>query len=479
MNVIKNYINGDYREAISGKHIDNINPATGHKLGNICRSDERDVEIAVGSAINAFEEWSKTSVQDRFRILERIAQIIQERNEELALAETEDTGKPLSLSSNIEIPRASSNFRFFATAAMQFASESHSGSSSINYTLRQPIGVVACISPWNLPLYLFSWKVAPALAAGNCVIAKPSELSPTTASILGEICGEAGLPDGVFNILQGYGHEVGAAMVIHPGIKAISFTGGTQTGKAISAAVSPMFKKTSLELGGKNPCLVFEDCDYQKTLSEVSRLAFSNQGQICLCGSRILVHEKIYDRFKIDFIEKVKKIKIGDPLEEGTQFGSLISKAHLDKVLGYIRLAEEEGGICLTGGKRYEPAGRCREGYFLEPTIFEGLGPDCRFNREEIFGPVVSIQKFSTPEQALELANASEYGLASTVWTQNLSLAHAISSKLNTGIVWVNCWLNRDLRTPFGGMNQSGLGREGGWEAMRFFTEPKNVCIQY
>jgi len=476
---IKNFISGHYVDAISGKYFDNINPATGQKIGTITRSAAEDVEEAVKAAQLAFANWSQMKPEERFRILHKVSVLIMERDEDLAMAETQDTGKPLSLSSNIEIPRAASNFRFFATAALQFASESHSMPGSINYTLRQPIGIVGCISPWNLPLYLFSWKIAPALAAGNCVIAKPSELSPSTASLLGEICKEAGLPDGVLNILQGYGVEVGDAMVRHPTIKAISFTGGTQTGKTISQIAGPMFKKISLELGGKNPCVIFDDCDYPKTLREVSRLSFSNQGQICLCGSRILVQSGIYDRFKNDLIQKAENIKIGDPMEDGTQFGSLISEDHLNKVMNYIELAKKEGGTCLTGGERKLLDGRCKNGYFLKPTIFEGLGPECRTNMEEIFGPVITLQKFETEEEAIYLANASVYGLAATLWTQDLSRAHRLASEINTGIVWINCWLNRDLRTPFGGVNQSGVGREGGWDAMKFFTEAKNVCIQF
>lgn len=479
MQHIRNFIGGEFKEPASGLWIEKINPATGHTSGSIPDSDQRDVELAVASARDALSRWSETSPQERFLILERIARLIQERNEDLALAETNDTGKPLALSSNVEIPRAASNFRFFATAAMQFSSESHAMPDSINFTLRQPIGIVGCISPWNLPLYLFSWKVAPALAAGNCVVAKPSELSPTTAYLLGEICQEAGLPTGVLNIVHGLGLKTGEAIVRHPDIKAISFTGGTQTGKTISSITGPMFKKTSLELGGKNPCLVFEDCDFDKTVSEVARLAFSNQGQICLCGSRILVQRSIYERFRDALVQKAEKLRIGDPLDEHTQFGSLISEAHLKKVMGYIDLARQEGGICLTGGEIFRPEGRCKNGFFLRPTIFEGLGPSCRVNQEEVFGPVITLQVFEDETEALALANDSPYGLAATLWTRDLSRAHRVANKIQTGIVWVNCWLNRDLRTPFGGVRQSGVGREGGWEAMKFFTEPKNVCIQY
>jgi aminomuconate-semialdehyde/2-hydroxymuconate-6-semialdehyde dehydrogenase len=479
MQKIHNYVNGQYIDPVNAKWLDNTNPATGHVISQIPDSDQKDLALAVQAAKEAVEAWSNSSGQLRFKILNRIADLIEEKNEELAIAETNDTGKPLNLSSNIEIPRAASNFRFFATAAMQFASESHATPDSINYTLRQPIGVVGCISPWNLPLYLFTWKIAPALAAGNCVIAKPSELSPTTACMLGEIANEAGLPKGVLNILHGLGPKLGDAIVRDSEIKAISFTGGTKTGQTISSIAGPMFKKLSLELGGKNPCLVFEDCDYAKTLSEVARLAFSNQGQICLCGSRILIHQSIYDKFKTDLVNRVSSLKIGDPMEDGTQIGSVISAAHRDKIMSYIALAKDDGGQLLTGGNAVYPEGRCRHGFFVEPTIFEGLGPACRINQEEVFGPVITLQSFNSEEEALMLANDSAYGLAATVWTKDLSRAHRMAQRLNTGIVWINCWLNRDLRTAFGGMNQSGVGREGGWEAMRFFTEPKNVCIKY
>ncbi|MCC6815059.1 MAG: aldehyde dehydrogenase [Saprospiraceae bacterium] len=479
MNKILNFIDGVYINPQNNEWIDKINPATGLKNAEIASSDIQDVELAFMASQKAFEEWSSFNPNLRFRILNRISELIEEKKSGLALAETYDTGKPLKLSEEFEIPRAASNFRFFATAALQFASESHSNYNSINYTLRQPIGSVGCISPWNLPLYLFTWKIAPALASGNCVIAKPSELSPTTASMLGQICNEAGLPNGVLNIIQGLGSRAGAAIVEHPGIKAISFTGGTKTGKIISSVAGPMFKKLSLELGGKNPCLIFEDCDLEKTVSEVSRLAFSNQGQICLCGSRILIQESIYEKFKKLLIEKVSKLRIGNPLDPNTQFGSLISEDHKKKVLSYIQLAVEEGGTILHGGQEIKLEGQCANGSFILPTIIEGLHAQCRTNQEEIFGPVITLQKFSGDDEAIELANNSDYGLASTIWTKNINKAHQISSKLNTGIVWINCWLVRDLRTPFGGMNASGVGREGGWEAMRFFTEAKNVCISY
>jgi aminomuconate-semialdehyde/2-hydroxymuconate-6-semialdehyde dehydrogenase len=480
MQHLKNFINGQYLDPVHKNYLDNINPATGTLISKIPASTAEDVELAVSAAQNAFPEWSRSSLESRFSILHKISELIEADIEKLAIAETCDTGKAIRHSQQIDIPRAASNFRFFATAAMQFASESHDmPGQGINYTLRQPIGLTGCISPWNLPLYLFSWKVAPALAMGNCVIAKPSEFSPTTAYLLGEICNQAGLPAGVLNIIQGYGHEAGEAIVSHPDIKAISFTGGTKTGAHIASVAAPKFKKLSLELGGKNPCLVFADCNYEKTVKQVARLAFSNSGQICLCGSRILIEEAVYEAFKVDLVKEVRKFMPSDPLDEQCKMGSLISAQHQQKVLSYIELAKSEGGRLLCGGEAFNPGGACNHGYFVLPTIFEGLASDSRCNMEEIFGPVITLQSFKTEAEAIKLANLSHYGLAATVWTENLSRVQRITNSLQTGIVWVNCWLLRDLRTPFGGMNDSGVGREGGVDALRFFTEPKNVCINF
>ena len=476
---LENYIGGNLIAPLSGKFMDGINPATGEIFCQIPDSDEKDVEVAVHAAEKVFPEWSITPVEERFKILNRIAELIDAHLDDLALAETNDNGKPLWLSKKVDIPRASANFRFFATGIMHFASESHNmEDKAVNYTLRQPIGIVGCISPWNLPLYLFTWKIAPALAAGNCVLAKPSEMTPVTAFLLSKICKEAGLPGGVLNIIHGTGPNAGEAIVSHPAVKAISFTGSTRAGERIAAIAAPKFKKLSLELGGKNPAIIFADCIWNKMLDETIRSSFSNQGEICLCGSRIIIEESVYDKFKKDFVEKTRQLTVGDPLDEDSKQGAIVSKVHYEKILRCIESAKQEGGNILCGGKAIKLDGRCSNGFFIEPTVVESLGPHCKTNQEEIFGPVVTLQSFKTEDEALQLANATSYGLAATVWTQDISKANRVSAKLDSGIIWINCWLLRDLRTPFGGMKNSGVGREGGWEALRFFTEAKNVCIQ-
>lgn len=476
---ILNYIDGVLKAPESGQYLDNINPATGDVYGKIPNSNSLDVEQAVQAAAKAFPAWRNLPAEKRFTYLLAIADQIEARASELAMAETQDNGKPLWLSKAVDIPRASSNFRFFATGVLHQASESHAtDQSAIHYTLRQPLGVVACISPWNLPLYLFTWKIAPALAAGNCVVAKPSEVTPATAFLLSQICIDCGLPAGVLNIIHGTGPDTGKALVSHPKVKAISFTGSTRAGAEIASIAAPQFKKLSLELGGKNPNIIFADCDWEKMLQTTVQSSFSNQGQICLCGSRILVERSIYDRFKDAFVAKAAALQVGDPLEPGSRLGAIVSQAHYDKILACIALAKEEGGRVLTGGSALQLEGRCAKGYFIAPTVIEGLGPACKTNQEEIFGPVVTLQPFDTEAEALALANDSNYGLSATIWTQDITRGHRLAAQLESGIVWVNCWLLRDLRTPFGGVKNSGVGREGGWEAIRFFTEAKNVSIQ-
>lgn len=478
MQRILNYINGQLVGPIGQTFFDNINPATGEVYSEIPDSDERDVEAAVQSAQNAFPAWSEMPAAKRSAILVKISELIDKNLDSLALAESIDNGKPVWLARTVDIPRASKNFHFYGTGIIHNNSTAHPmEGTAINYTLRHPIGVAGCISPWNLPLYLFSWKIAPALASGNCVVAKPSEITPMTAYMLSALCIEAGLPAGVLNIVHGTGPKVGGAISAHPGIPVISFTGGTQTGAEISRVAAPMFKKLSLELGGKNPNIIFADCDFDNAVKTSINSSFSNQGEICLCGSRMFVERSIYEKFRDAFTDKVKALKVGDPLKDDTRIGAIVSKPHMEKILSYIELAKQEGGKIICGGKAFNPGGKLSGGYYVEPTIIEGLSYDCRTNQEEIFGPVVTIMPFDTEEEVLKYANSTQYGLAATVWTQNLNKAHHVAGKLHSGIVWVNCWLLRDLRTPFGGVKNSGIGREGGFEALNFFTEEKNVCI--
>ena len=476
---ILNYINGELVTPASNQYLDNYNPAEGKAYSLIPDSSEQDVAVATSAAKAAFAGWSSTALEKRSAILLKIADLIDRDFEKLSVAESIDNGKPVTLARSIDISRASSNIKFYATAAMHFASESHlMEGEAVNYTTRSPIGVAGCISPWNLPLYLFTWKIAPALAAGCTVVAKPSELTPMTAFLFSQLCIEAGLPKGVLNIVHGLGAMVGQAIVEHPDIQVISFTGGTITGRKIATTAAPMFKKLSLELGGKNPNIIFSDCDFEQAVETSIRSSFSNQGEICLCGSRILVERNLYDRFVEEFVKRTQALVIGDPLEEKTKIGALVSEAHLNKVLSYIELAKQEGGNILCGGKQVRISGRCENGYFVEPTVITGLSQNCRTNLEEIFGPVVTIMPFDQEEEAIIYANATAYGLSATIWTENLKRAHRVAHQLKTGIIWINCWLLRDLRTPFGGMKQSGVGREGGWEAIRFFTEAKNICIK-
>ncbi len=480
MEKLQNFINGEYCDPVKDQYMDNYEPASGTVYCQIPNSTAEDVELAVEAANSAFPVWSGMSVSERSKILVKLSEGIERRMDEFVKAESRDNGKPLSLAGHVDIPRAVSNFHFFATAILHYASESHNMEGvGVNYTLRKPIGIVGCISPWNLPLYLFSWKIAPALAAGNCVIAKPSEVTPYTAYLLGKVAQEAGMPPGVLNILHGEGGNAGDAIVKHPRIKAISFTGGTATGEYIARTAAPMFKKLSLELGGKNPNIIFADCDFKEMLSTTLRSSFANQGQICLCGSRIFVERPIYEKFKEEFVKRVENTVVAHPDNPEAKLGAVVSKPHMEKVLSYVELAKEEGGTVLTGGTRVVLDAPYDQGYYLRPTVIEGLSYDCRTNQEEIFGPVVTITPFDTEEEVLMMANSTKYGLSSTLWTSDLKRAHRMANELEAGIVWINAWLVRDLRTPFGGVKASGVGREGGWEALRFFTEPKNVFVKY
>ncbi|MBR9859199.1 aldehyde dehydrogenase [bacterium] len=477
---LSNYIDGALVPPASGQYIDNYNPAKGEVYSLIPDSGEEDMDNAVKAARRAFPGWSTLTADQRSEWIMKLSNRINEKLAELAEAESKDNGKPVWLATQVDIPRARDNFAFFATGIKHFASESHQTAPKvINYTLKQPIGVAACISPWNLPLYLFTWKIAPALAAGNTVVAKPSEITPMTAHLLSEICIEVGFPAGVLNIVHGNGPNAGNALVNHDDIDLLSFTGGTATGAKIASVLAPKFKKMSLELGGKNPNIIFDDCDFEKALKTTLNSSFANQGQICLCGSRIYIQRGIYEKFRDAFVEATSKFKVGDPKDPDSRMGAIVSKPHYEKVLSYINLAKEEGGTILTGGEAVHLDGENKNGWFIRPTIIEGLDEQCRTNQEEIFGPVVTIQPFDTKEEAVALANCTCYGLAATIWTENLSTSQFMAQNVKSGIIWINCWLLRDLRTPFGGMKNSGVGREGGWEALRFFTEPKNVCIKY
>ena len=480
MKRILNLIDGEMVPPVGGATLPNLEPATGAPYSEVPDGDARDVERAVRAAETAFPAWSRTPAAERSRLLVRVADLIEAQAEALARAESIDTGKPIALARSLDIPRGSSNFRFFATSILHFHSESHATDDrAINYTLRRPRGVAGIISPWNLPLYLLSWKVAPALAVGNTVVAKPSEVTPMTAFLLSEICREAGLPKGVLNIVHGTGPKVGAALVAHPRVGTISFTGGTKTGGEIASACAPQFKKVALELGGKNPNIIFADAPWEEMIPGSVKSSFDNQGQICLSGSRIFVERPALEQFVERFTARARSLKIGDPLDDSTEMGAVVSQAQRDKAMAYLDLARQEGGRILCGGGPPAPVSeRCRGGFFIQPTVITGLSPQSRVNQEEIFGPIVTITPFDSEEEAVGWANGTPYGLAASIWTQNLSRAHRLAEKIQSGTVWINCWMVRDLRVPFGGMKNSGVGREGGLESLRFFTEPKNVCVR-
>lgn len=478
MQKILNYIDGKFVEPATGKFLDNFEPSRGEVYSLVPDSGPLDVDRAVAAAQKAFPAWSQTPVAERSRLLNRVADLIHRDLEKLARAESQDNGKPYSLALGLDIPRSEANFRFFAAAITQFHGETFmSDQTALNYTEASPLGVVGCISPWNLPLYLLSWKIAPALAAGNAVVAKPSEITPMTAFLLAEIVQEAGLPPGVLNIVHGLGPSVGEPLVMDSRVKAISFTGSTATGRRIAASTATHFKKLSLEMGGKNANVIFADADLDKALETTLRSSFANQGQICLCGSRILVEKKIYTEFRDRLVAKTKELRIGDPSLKETDQGALVSKAHWEKVVACVKKAKDEGGKILCGGEVPKLSAELSKGYYLAPTLIEGLRGDAVTNQEEIFGPVASIMPFENEEEAIALANSTRYGLSASVWTQDVKRAHRVASRLEAGLVWVNTWMMRDLRTPFGGVKESGVGREGGQEALKFFTETKNICI--
>jgi aminomuconate-semialdehyde/2-hydroxymuconate-6-semialdehyde dehydrogenase len=474
----RNFVGGAFQDAAGGETLDNVNPATGGVIGTIPRSRQADVDAAVAAAKAAGQgPWGRTSAGERADLLDRVADLIEARLERLAAVESQDQGKPVGLARRVDIPRAVANFRFFAGAIRHKEEGAQHMAAALNYTVRKPVGVCALITPWNLPLYLLTWKVAPALAMGNTIVAKPSELTPRTATFLAEVLAEAGLPAGVFNLLHGLGPEVGAPMTAHPDVKLVSFTGGTATGEHVARAAAPSFKKLSLELGGKNPTLVFADADLDEAIEGAARAAFANQGEICLCGSRILVERTVHDRFVEGLVAKAEALRVGDPAAPDTDVGALVSKAHHDKVSGYVALAREEGGTIAAGG--VVPADTPAGGNFLRPTVVTGLPATCRTATEEIFGPVVTVHPFDTEDEALQMANGVRYGLSASLWTSDLKRAHRVSAALDCGMVWVNTWLLRDLRVPFGGVKDSGVGREGGKWSIEFYSEAKNVCIAF
>ena len=492
MRTLQNFIGGRFANAGGGGWLDDIEPATGLPLARVPDSQAADVDAAVRAAADAFPACAATPSTERSRILLRLADLIDANLDMLALAESQDAGKPITAARTIDIPRSAANLRYFATAILHTTSESHAfdgggtpgGVPAINWTLRSPRGVAGCISPWNLPLYLLTWKLAPALATGNTCVAKPSEITPITAHLLAELSLEAGLPPGVLNIVHGTGLGAGAPLVSHSSVPTITFTGSTAVGKWIGETCGRLLKRVSLELGGKNPFIIFDDAlldGPDGAIQTASRAAFSNQGQICLCGSRLLIHDAVYDRVVRELVAHARSLMPGDPSDPATRFGAITSKAQLDKIDAMVREAEQSGGKILCGRARANPSDlpeRCKDGFFYLPTVIEGLSPTCRTEQEEIFGPVVTLQRFRNEQEALELANGTAYGLAATLFTRDVSRAGRMAQNLATGIVWVNCWMVRDLRTPFGGVKQSGVGREGGAEALRFFTEPKNVCIR-
>jgi aminomuconate-semialdehyde/2-hydroxymuconate-6-semialdehyde dehydrogenase len=479
MKTILNFVNGAETPPLSGDYFPTDDPAIGAPYALVPDSDERDLDVAVEAAVKAFPAWRDLGGEKRGDLLDKLADLLEPHAEEFAQAECVDTGKPIWLCRTVDIFRGIANLRVFADAARNFRGESfhkpNATPATDSYVLREPIGVVATISPWNLPLLLFTWKVAPALAAGNCVIAKPSEVTPMTASMLGPLVAQAGFPPGVFNILHGKGPKIGAAITKHPKIAAISFTGGTATGTEIYSGAARMLKKVSLELGGKNPTVVFDDCNFDLAVEGAAKAAFTNQGQVCLCGSRILVQESLYPKFKEALLAKAEALKPADPLLPDTRFAAMVSRQHMEKVLGCIALAREEGGKLLVGGERAQLEGRCANGYFLEPTLFENLPANCRTNQEEIFGPVATLLPFRTEEETVALANCTPYGLSSSIWTESAERARRVAAQLESGTVWLNCWNIRDLDLPFGGVKKSGVGREGKWRAMEFFTQEKTV----
>jgi aminomuconate-semialdehyde/2-hydroxymuconate-6-semialdehyde dehydrogenase len=473
---VQNYINGEF--TTTKDIIDDINPATGEIIAKIPKSGSKEVSNAVDAADMARVSWSELSSEKRADWLDKIADALESKSDDIASLESQDTGKPIALAKAVDASRSVANFRFFAQFSRDFSVENFEMDDAMNHVVLKPVGIAGLITPWNLPLYLLSWKIAPAIVMGNTVVAKPSELTPLTANLLSQTLDEIGFPAGVINILHGLGSETGQAIVENPKINLISFTGGTLTGKKVAETAAPMFKKLSLELGGKNATIILDDANLDSSIPEIARSAFMNQGQVCLCGSRILVSDKIWDEFVDKFVDYVKNMKVGDPSSEDSDLGALVSFAHRDKVESYIHLAEREGGKILCGGKSPTLPSPFDKGAFLEPTIVSDLSHMSRTATEEIFGPVVTLHPFRTDEEAIEIANCTDYGLAGSVWTGDTNRGKLVAEKIETGMVWVNTWLHRDLRVPFGGVKDSGVGREGGRWSLSFFSEAVNICVK-
>lgn len=472
------FINGQFVSSQNNKVFENINPATEEVLGEVAEGGKQEVDYAVAAAKRALDgPWKTTTLQERSKILRKIGDLIIERQEELARLESLDTGKPFALANSIDIPRAAYNFHFFADYITSVGTEAYQqDDQALHYAYRRPVGVVGIIKPWNLPLLLLTWKLAPCLGMGNTAVIKPAEWTPMTATVLMEIIKDAGVPDGVVNLVHGFGpNSAGGAISEHPDIDAISFIGEPSTGSAIMKAASDSLKKLSYELGGKNPNIIFADADLDEVIDTTIRSSFINQGEVCLCGSRIYVERPAYEKFLEKFSSRVKELKVGDPFEEGTDVGALISKEHYDRVMSYIDIAKEDGGTFLTGGTRPEGL---EKGYYLEPTIITGLDRNSRCVSEEIFGPVVTVVPFDMEEEVIMQANDTHYGLSATIWTNDLKRGHRVAHQIEAGIIWVNTWFLRDLRTPFGGMKHSGIGRTGGMHSLDFYSELSNITIK-
>ncbi len=479
------FINGEFADAASGRTFKNISPVNGDLVAEVAEAGAEDVDRAVAAARQALKgPWGSMPATARLDLLAKVADRIMERFDEFLQAEIADTGKPVGWACNVDIPRGAANFKTFANLLRNLPTESFhtdtaDGQGALNYALRAPVGVVGVICPWNLPLLLMTWKVAPALACGNTVVVKPSEETPSTATLLAEVMKEVGIPPGVYNVVHGFGPgSAGEAMTRHPGIAAITFTGESRTGQAIMSAASANVKHLSFELGGKNPAIIFADSDFDEAVAGTVRSVFSNCGQVCLCSERVYVERPIFERFVAAMKEEAEKMKLGDPNDTGTAMGPLISRGHRDKVLYYCNLARQEGATVVTGGGIPDLGPEFEGGAYIQPTIWTGLPESARCIREEIFGPVCHIQPFDTEEEAVAMANDSVYGLCAAIWTQNLTRAHRVARQLETGMVWINTWFLRDLRTPFGGVKLSGVGREGGVHSVEFYTELKNICLK-